>query len=67
MGRTKGRNVKAAAKTLLRNYPDAFSTDFSKNKGKLKELGLYQGNLQQSKLAAQLVNDVKALQPAKED
>ncbi|OIO25702.1 30S ribosomal protein S17e [Candidatus Micrarchaeota archaeon CG09_land_8_20_14_0_10_55_25] len=66
LGRTKGRNVKTVAHKLLQVYPDAFGTDFAANKAKLKELGIFEGNRQQNKLAAQIANDVKALKP-KED
>lgn len=65
MGRVKGHHIKAAAKYLLKKFPEQFATsELSLIKGKLKELDILNGSKkEQNKLAGEMSVYYKRAQP----
>lgn len=60
LGRIKGTNLKRIAKQIVGKYPSMFVEDFSKNKAKLREIGMAsESKSDLSKLAGEITVEMR--------
>lgn len=68
MGRQKGRHLNVAAKKLVHEFPDKFSTEFEENKKRLNELeAITYSKEERNKLAGAITDIMLAAKARSED